>query len=106
MPTLPDFSIFRDEVQVTTKVKHRANAILIKNPLEGPISVEYHQELVPYTGDTPAATRTPVGILAYTFDDTVAASSFTINNKVITGAEVAEWLIRDYVARRTAQLNA
>lgn len=106
MPTLPDFSIFRDEQQITTKVKHRAFAILIKNPLEGPISVEYHQELVPYTGDTPAATRQPAGTLGYTFDDAVAASSFVINGKTITGAEVAEWLIRDYVARRTAQLNA
>lgn len=106
MPTLPDFSLYRDELTVTTKVKHRAHAILIKNPLGGPISMEYHQELVNYTGDTPTGTPRGIGILGYTFDDAVAASSFTINGKTITGAEVAEWLIRDYVARRTAQLQA
>lgn len=104
MPSLPDFSIFRDEVQITQKVKHRAHAILIKNPLEGPISVEFHQELVDYVGDTPGR-KTDAGKLTYVFDDAVAASSFTINNKTITGAEIAEWLIRDYVARRTAQLE-
>lgn len=105
MPTLPDFSIWRDEVQITTRVKHRARAILIQNPLGGPIKVDYVQETVPYQGDTPTGSATPAGNITYIFDDAVAASSFTINGKEITGAEVAEWLIRDYVTRRTAQLE-
>jgi hypothetical protein len=105
MPALPDFSLFTGEVQVTRKLKHRASAILIQNPLNGPITVDYHQELVAYEDDTPTETPRQAGTIHYTFDESVAASAFTINGKSITGADVAEWLIRDYVTRRAAQLQ-
>jgi hypothetical protein len=104
-PQLPDFSLFTDEAQVTRKVKHRAGAILIQNPLGGPITVDYVQEIVPYEEDEPAGVPKTAGNIHYIFDTAVAASSFLINGKTITGAEVAEWLIRDYVTRRTAQLQ-
>ncbi|MBS0229459.1 MAG: hypothetical protein JSS23_12310 [Proteobacteria bacterium] len=104
MPDFPDLELFTGEQQHTTKLKHRAVQVEIQNPLDGPITIRYHQETVDYLDGAPGK-RTPAGSIEFTLDQTAAAKSFDLNGKSVTGADVAQWITRDYIDRRTAQLN-
>lgn len=104
MPDFPDLELFTDERQHTAKIKHRAAQVEIDNPLNGAIVIRYHQETVDYL-DGVAGKRTPAGSIEFTLDQAAAAKSFDINGKSVTGADVAQWITRDYIDRRTAQLN-
>lgn len=104
MPDIPNLELFTNEEQITSKVKHRAVQVEIYNPLNGPIAVKYHQELVQYLNNTPGK-PTAAGSIEFTLDPTAAAKAFEINGKTVTGADVAEWITRDYIDRRQAQLS-
>lgn len=104
MPDSPDLELFTDEQQHVTKIKHRAAQVEIDNPLDGSITIRYHQETVDYRDGVPGK-RTPAGSIEFPLDQQAAAKSFTISGKSVTGADVAEWITRDYIDRRTAQLN-
>lgn len=104
MSDLPNLELFTNEQQHVTKVKHRARTIEIDNPLDGPIEIRYHQETIPYT-DEAAGKAAGAGTIAFKLDQAAASKGFEINGKTVTGADVAEWITRDYIDRRKAELG-
>lgn len=104
MPDFPNLELFTDQREHTTKRKHRAVQVQIDNPLDGGIVIRYHQEIVDYMDGAPGK-HTPAGTIEFPLDQSAGTKSFEINGKSVTGADVAEWIIRDYIDRRTAQLG-
>jgi len=104
MPDLPNLELFTDQQSHVTKRKHRAVQVQIDNPLGGAIFIRYHQETVEYKDGAPGK-QSPAGTIEFPLDQNAAVKSFQINGKSVTGGDVAEWIIRDYIDRRTAQLQ-
>lgn len=94
--------IYVDEAVVDRKQKLRAYAVTIDNTAGRPPVLTYHEERVTLE-DGKRVDAKRIGELRVSWRDAAPASYQLANGSIVSGADVAEWLIRDYVARKSAQ---
>ena len=99
--------LYASQEVVERKIKLRAYAVTIDNTDGRPPLLIYHEERVTLEGaerkaaERKAAERT--GELRVSWQEAAPAAYQLANGAIVSGADVAEWLVRDYVARKSAQ---
>lgn len=94
--------LFEDEATVSKKVKLRAYAITVDNTYGRPPRMIYHQERVFLENDERTGAERGTDMQVPT-QEALTASYELANGAIVSGADVAEWFMRDYVARKKAE---
>lgn len=93
--------LYASQEVVERKIKLRAYAVTIDNTDGRKPTLTYHEERVTLEGERRiAAERT--GELRVSWAEAAPAAYQLANGAIVSGADVAEWLVRDYVARKSA----
>lgn len=94
--------LYASQEVVERKIKLRAYAVTIDNTDGRPPLLIYHEERVTLEGaERKAAEHT--GELRVSWQEAAPAAYQLANGAIVSGADVAEWLVRDYVARKSAK---